>query len=161
MTSTPVSLLWSACSDCGRPYQRERSTGYCDECRPTRPRTVRRLESERARGTNKERGYGAAWRRLSRRARRLQPWCSDCGRTDELTADHSPEAWRRVALGKPVRLEDIDVVCRWCNADRGPARGPDAVDRPTMSSGAAELEALTEDGVPPDDLDQRVARGEL
>jgi len=66
-----------------------------------------------------------------------------------------------VALGKPVRLEDIDVVCRWCNADRGPARGPDAVDRPTMGSGAEELEALTEDGVPPDDLDQRVARGEL
>lgn len=30
-----------------------------------------------------------------------------------------------------------------------------------MGSGAAELEALTEDGVPPDDLDQRVARGEL
>ena len=30
-----------------------------------------------------------------------------------------------------------------------------------MGSGAEELDALTEDGVLPDDLDQRVARGEL
>ena len=158
--TAPVSLLWSTCSDCGRPYQRERTTGYCDECRPARQRTARRLVSEARRGTDKERGYGAAWRRLSRRARRLQPWCSDCGRTDHLTADHSPEAWWRVALGKPVRLEDIDVVCRWCNADRGPARGPEAVDRPTMGSAAAELAELADEPAP-DDLDERVARGEL
>ncbi len=30
-----------------------------------------------------------------------------------------------------------------------------------MGSGVAELEALTEDGTTPDDLDQRIARGEL
>ena len=68
------------------------------------------------------RGYGSAWQRLSARARRLQPFCSDCGATDDLTADHSPEAWERVAAGLPVRLADVDVVCRGCNSRRGRAR---------------------------------------
>ena len=39
------------------------------------------------------RGYDAEWDRLSRRARRLQPWCSDCGSTEDLQADHLPSAW--------------------------------------------------------------------
>ena len=30
-----------------------------------------------------------------------------------------------------------------------------------MGSGVAQLEALTEDGTAPDDLDQRIAHGEL
>ncbi len=68
------------------------------------------------------RGYGSAWQKLSARARRLQPFCSDCGATDDLTADHSPEAWERVAAGLPVRLADVDVVCRGCNSRRGRAR---------------------------------------
>lgn len=70
----------------------------------------------------RDRGYTAAWDELSRRARRLQPFCSDCGTGDDLTADHSPEAWQRQAAGLPIRLTDVDVVCRPCNARRGPAR---------------------------------------
>lgn len=68
------------------------------------------------------RGYGSAWQKLSVRARRLQPFCSDCGATDDLTADHSPEAWERHAAGLPIRLADVDVVCRSCNSKRGRAR---------------------------------------
>lgn len=68
------------------------------------------------------RGYGSAWQKLSVRARRLQPFCSDCGATDDLTADHSPEAWERHAAGLPIRLVDVDVVCRSCNSKRGRAR---------------------------------------
>ena len=154
----PLSTLRSVCSDCGTVYERTSSGSRCDDCKPTRERTARRIVSESRRGTAKSRGYDAAWVRLSKRARRLQPFCSDCGRTDHLTTDHSPEAWARREAGKPVRLEDVDVVCVWCNSDRGAARGPEALDRPTMGSAAVELDDMAEDL---EDLDQRVARGEL
>lgn len=70
-------------------------------------------------------GYDTTWRKLSARARKLQPWCSDCYTPYDLTADHSERAWRRKAEGKPIRLKDIDVVCRACNSRRGKQR-PDS-----------------------------------
>lgn len=70
-----------------------------------------------------KRGYGWTWQKLSRRARRMQPWCSDCGTNDDLTTDHTPEAWRRAEAGQSIRLQDVDVVCRSCNSKRGAARG--------------------------------------
>lgn len=157
--AAPISTLHTVCSECGAVYEREHARASCIICRPPRPRTANRIASEERRGTPKSQGYGAAWRRLSRRARRLQPFCSDCGRTDELTADHSPEAWERQQQGLPIRLEDIDVVCKGCNSERGPARGPDAVPRETIGSRSAALTELEDDM--PDDLDQRIARGEL
>ena len=162
--AAPISTLRSVCSECGSVYQRESSGSKCSECRPTRERTARRIVSESRRGSAKERGYDAAWSRLSRRARRLQPFCSDCGREDQLTTDHSPRAWERRAAGLPVRLEDVDVVCAPCNAERGPARGPDALERPTIADhrrALAELEDRLPDDLLPDDLDERIARGEL
>lgn len=161
----PISRLWTVCSDCGTPWEREQSQSRCPDCHPPAARTPARIESESRRGTRQSRGYGAAWTRLSRRARRLQPWCSDCGRPDGLTGDHSPRAWRRYELGLPIRLEDVDVVCRRCNAERGPARGPDAQERPTIGDQRRELDAMTEELTDDDDstdgLDQRIARGEL
>lgn len=59
---------------------------------------------------------------MSKRARRLQPWCSDCGSVEDLTTDHSVAAWERKDAGKAIRLEDVDVVCRSCNSRRGRAR---------------------------------------
>lgn len=128
--------LRSACSDCGTPYERDTTKlATCPDCRPAdradetdRPSKLRRLDD---RGTRQARGYGAEWDRLSVRARRLQPWCTDCGSPDDLTADHSPEAWRRHERGQRIRLRDIDVVCRGCNAARGAARGPNTRDRHT------------------------------
>lgn len=73
-----------------------------------------------------DRGYDAAWQRLSKRARRLQPFCLDCGATEDLQADHLPQAWERKAAGKPLRLADVEVVCSPCNRARGAARGPSA-----------------------------------
>jgi len=64
------------------------------------------------------RGYDAEWDRLSRRARRLQPWCSDCGSTEDLQADHLPSAWERRAQRKPLRLKDIEVVCGFYSRPR-------------------------------------------
>lgn len=71
-------------------------------------------------------GYDTAWDKLSVRARTIQPWCSRCGVTSDLTCDHTPEAWARKAAGKTIRLEDVDVLCRVCQNLAGPARGPRA-----------------------------------
>lgn len=68
------------------------------------------------------RGYDSAWFRLSRRARKLQPFCLDCGTSDDLTGDHSTEAWERKEKGLPIRLQDVEVRCRSCNAKKGRAR---------------------------------------
>lgn len=99
------------CIRCGVPTPSTR----CDDCAPTAqsiPTT-----------TAAERGYDNNWTKLSRRARRLQPFCTDCGATDDLQADHTPEAWRRKNDGLPIRLQDIEVCCRGCNVRRGAARG--------------------------------------
>lgn len=40
------------------------------------------------RPTTTERGYGAAHQRRARAAIAAHPWCSDCGATEDLTADH-------------------------------------------------------------------------
>ncbi len=42
---------------------------------------------------------------------------------EQLEADHLPSSWARTHAHKPVRLEDIDVVCNKCNVERGPS-GP-------------------------------------
>lgn len=92
------------------------ATSWCTECRPPeRP-------SQRDRGTARQRGYTTTWDALSKRARRLQPFCLDCGTTECLTTDHLPEAWERHAAGKAIRLQDVDVVCGPCNAARGSSR---------------------------------------
>jgi 5-methylcytosine-specific restriction protein A len=75
------------------------------------------------------RGYSNyAWTRLSKRARKLQPWCSDCGSTEDLQCDHSEAAWAAYAAGKPIKLSMIDVVCAACNRARGSSR-PESAPR--------------------------------
>lgn len=87
------------CIECGR---------ISDASRCERHRLPDRRPSPAARG------YDSQWRKLSTLARSIQPWCSDCGATTDLTADH---------LRWPARsLDDVDVVCRACNSRRGPAR---------------------------------------
>ena len=113
------------CLTCGEPTQDTR----CEE------HTVRRVKASRSAG------YDHAWDKLSARARRIQPWCSDCHTIDDLTTDHSERAWRRRAEGKVIRLRDVDVVCRSCNAKRGRAR-PTGVDpRQTPSDPAGQAES--------------------
>lgn len=125
-------MTMRSCVECGELSER----AHCDEHRPTqhKPSAVAR-------------GYDAAWDRLSRKARKLQPFCSDCGATDDLQADHTPQAWARKAAGKAIRLRDIDVVCGPCNRRRGAARGHTATrgHAPTSSLadpvGKAEFES--------------------
>lgn len=100
------------CLTCGEPSTETR----CDEHRD-RDRTF-----DQPKTSSTSRGYDTTWRKLSERARRQQPWCSDCYATTDLTTDHSERAWKRKAEGKAIRLRDVDVVCRPCNARRGRAR---------------------------------------
>lgn len=99
------------CLTCGEPVQ----ASYCPEHQPSKP-------SGRNKPAPSKIGYGFTWRKLSERARRLQPWCSDCGTTEDLTCDHSREAWERFEQGKTIRLIDVDVLCRRCNALKGKQR---------------------------------------
>lgn len=102
------------CIDCGTPT----ATTRCEDCQ-----RQRWTQTNQRRGTFRQRGYGTTWDKLSRRARRLQPFCTDCETTQDLQLDHLPEAWRRKAEGKPIRLADVAVVCGPCNRKRGAARG--------------------------------------
>lgn len=120
-----MARLQSVCPGCGAVFTRDTgtNTAYCPDCRP-------KDESWRLRDkTTDQRGYGYNWQQLSKRARRLQPFCTDCGATEDLTADHTEQAWQRYDAGKTVRLKDIDVVCRGCNSERGKARGDDIGER--------------------------------
>ena len=97
------------CLDCGVPTDATR----CPPCTTTA--NIRR-------GSAAERGYDHRWRRLSKRAIRRQPWCTDCGTRDDLTGDH---------LRWPARsLADVEVVCRPCNSRRGAARTATTTPQP-------------------------------
>ena len=100
------------CLQCGVPSEASR----CAEHTRERARTTK--------GSAKQRGYGYAWDKLSRRARRLQPFCEVCGSPDDLQTDHTPEAWARKAAGKSIRLRDVRVLCGFHNREAGAARGP-------------------------------------
>lgn len=95
------------CLVCGEPASGPRCTDHAINRKPAAS----------------ERGYDHAWTLLSRRARRLQPFCTDCGSTEDLQLDHTPEAWERKANGKSIRLTDVAVVCGPCNRRLGAARG--------------------------------------
>lgn len=102
-------MTLTTCLDCGQPCDGPRCTEHTRK------------------GTATQRGYDAAWDRLSRRARRLQPFCTDCGATEGLQLDHQPSAWERKAKGLRIRLgTDAEVVCGPCNIARGAARGSTA-----------------------------------
>lgn len=119
--------LRAPCQTCG-----ELTHGnYCTNCNKTyeRRRTRARQRTNTPKPPPHKRGYDYNWQKLSKRARLLQPWCSMCGTQNDLQADHTPEAWQRKAQGKPIRLQDIDVLCGDCNRKAGAARG-EAVTRP-------------------------------
>lgn len=127
----------SVCLGCGEPADGTR----CPECKAEHERTT-------GRPTREQRGYDKRWRRLSERARRLQRFCTDCGTAEDLTADHSPEAWARRARGLSIRLQDVEVVCRPCNSRRGRAkphtgdsapRGVTPGQRPRPPAGESEF----------------------
>lgn len=104
-------MTWKPCIVCGEPGE----TTRCPE--HTRPDT--RPRDRVTRNNN------ARWKNLSRRLRRQQPFCSNCGTTTDLTVDHiTPLA----DGGDPYDLDNLDVLCRSCNSAKGrgdtPGRAP-------------------------------------
>jgi 5-methylcytosine-specific restriction protein A len=88
---------------------------YCAE------HTPKKIDKRRGRQRSHA-GRSYAWDNLSRRARKLQDHCRDCGTYADLTADHLPSAWHKILITKKqLTLWDIEVVCRSCNSKRGPA----------------------------------------
>lgn len=118
-------MLSTPCLDCGEPTK---AGTRCPDCatRFNRLKPARDAPRKDRKAAPEKRGYDPAWRRLSLKARRLQPFCTDCGTRDDLQADHTPEAWERKEHGLPIRLLDVDVVCGACNRKRGAARGQHA-----------------------------------
>ncbi|WP_448221201.1 HNH endonuclease [Gordonia iterans] len=53
------------------------------------------------------------WKKLSRKLRSMQPWCSACGATNDLTVDHKIPLVERPDLAYDVN--NLDVLCRSCN----------------------------------------------
>jgi 5-methylcytosine-specific restriction enzyme A len=104
------------CSVCGGSYPMPSKPGYrpgkCPDCQRTyeRERSRRR---RREKGTTSQRGYGTAHQRRRKALIQAQPWCSQCGATEDLTADH-------VVLlshgGDPNG--PLQVLCRSCNSKR-------------------------------------------
>jgi 5-methylcytosine-specific restriction endonuclease McrA len=86
------------CLDCGQLSERSR----CQRCARAR------------RGTTSARGYGAAHQRRARQTIAAQPFCSICGATTDLTADHIVPLARG---GHPHG--ELRVLCRRCNSSRG------------------------------------------
>ena len=128
--------LKTPCIDCGEVADDTR----CSSCN-TKHETARQRGRVQVKKSSTERGYDSTWRRLSERARQLQTFCSDCGATTDLQADHTPEAWKRYEKGLPIRLSDIDVVCGECNRTRGAARGKHARSDVEAASRSDDTEA--------------------
>jgi 5-methylcytosine-specific restriction protein A len=81
----------------------------CPDCKRKRQR----------RPNSQARGYGSRWRSLSEKARKIQPWCSRCGATTDLTTDHRDPATK----GRyDLTLADVEVLCRFCNSSKGGKR---------------------------------------
>lgn len=96
-------MIPKPCLKCGEPTD----STYCTEHKPA-PREGRRTDTTKT-----------AWKKLSLRARRLQPFCTFCGSTDDLQLDHQPAAWHAIANGRTVTLAMVQVTCRHCNVQLG------------------------------------------
>jgi 5-methylcytosine-specific restriction endonuclease McrA len=59
--------------------------------------------------------YDYEWQKMSRLARALQPWCTKCLSTQDLTADHILS----IKNGGLNTLDNISVLCRKCNSSKG------------------------------------------
>ncbi|SEC94366.1 Uncharacterised protein (plasmid) [Tsukamurella tyrosinosolvens] len=91
------------CLGCGELIARGNRCGPCTPKVPTRAVA--------------HAGTDSRWRRLSLKARKLQPFCIDCRTTRNLTADHLLPVSEFPELA--YEIENLTVRCRSCNSIRG------------------------------------------
>ena len=100
-------MIARMCSAAGCPEIIKKGGGECPRhATPSKPAHVRY--------------NNAAWKRLSRAARKAQPWCSFCGSRFDLTLDH-------VMPGKGAG--GYLVLCRSCNSSKGTRDIQEALDK--------------------------------
>jgi 5-methylcytosine-specific restriction protein A len=129
------------CLDCGQVIQPPSNNVHwvcvCPECDGKRKansptKRGKRLSTKSSTAS----GYNAAWRKLSKEARRIYPRCMDCGTDKDLSADH---------LHWPARtLLDVEVVCKACNSKRGPLRrnGKPVSDRSAADASDSSMHTI-------------------
>lgn len=118
------------CLDCGVPSDGPRCPDHHAE-------RERKREQMFPKGSATSRGYDYAWTKVSRQARREQPFCSIPGCNDtDLTTDHSAEAWEAHDNGKPITLDMVRVLCRSHNGAFGDPRKSKGVGGDPQARGA-------------------------
>lgn len=142
------------CLDCGALTKVTKKFGSrCPECWGAWRRAAKRLPNKEAKRVHGDRGYNWKWRKLSEKARKLQPFCSVCGSTSDLQTDHTPEAWRRHEQGLAIRLQDVRVLCGDCNRRAGEARPGSAryrrAEQRTREQRRARARAVASGEAPP------------
>lgn len=122
------------CLVCGEPSDGPRC--------PEHPRGPR---SGKSKTPNIVARNGTAWKNLSRRLRRLQPWCSvpGCGNT-ELTVDHIVPL---VNGGAPFDLANLQVLCRSHNSAKGRGEGVTRSDPRSAGKAQPEMRMVPTEGV--------------
>src|SRR5699024_11049973 len=79
-----------------------------------------RCEAHQLPSTPKDRGRHVAyanrsrWKSLSRRLRRMSPFCEMCGAKDDLTVDHIVRVTDRPEW--TYEIDNLRVLCRRCNS---------------------------------------------
>ncbi len=86
---------------------------YCTDCKPP----------DKSSAT--ARGYDWQWTKLSRRARRLQPFCSVCNGTTDLQADHSQKRG-------DGRTPDCPSACKTSTSSAEPTTASEAAHDPPV-----------------------------
>ncbi|WP_162141426.1 HNH endonuclease [Smaragdicoccus niigatensis] len=98
--------LLKACIGCGEPSEHTR----CPDC--AHHADVHKKQRRAHTGFDTRQ-----WREIAQRAIREQPYCTVCGTTEDLTADHIiPRAILGAAANDPT---NVQVLCRRHNSSKG------------------------------------------
>lgn len=102
----------------------------------------------RPKSTKRSRNNPTRWKALSRRLRRLQPWCTQCNATEHLTVDHIVPV--SVDPDREFDESNLQVLCKSCNSQKGTKSTTPEPPPVTIARRAGEPQSPTlspEDGV--------------